>query len=55
MGINDHIFYDLGASSLQYFAIISAISAEFGATEYTAGEIYCYTPREICAYIEKKL
>ena len=55
VGINDHIFYDLGASSLQYFAIISAISAEFGATEYTAGEIYCYTPKEICAYIEKKL
>lgn len=55
VGINSHIFYDLGASSLQYFAIISAISAEFGMTEYSSGEIYCYTPKEICAYIEKKL
>lgn len=55
VGINAHIFYDLGASSLQYFAIISAISAEFGMTEYSTGEIYCYTPKEICAYIEKKL
>ena len=55
VGINSHIFYDLGASSLQYFAIISAISAEFSVTEYNTGEIYCYTPKEICAYLEKKL
>lgn len=55
IGINSHIFYDLGASSLQYFAIVSAISAEFGVTEYNTGEIYCYTPKEICAYLEKKL
>lgn len=55
IGPNAHIFYDLGASSLQYFAIVSAMSAEFGVTEYASGEIYCYTPREICAYLEKKL
>lgn len=55
IGVNSHIFYDLGATSLQYFAIISAISAEFGVTEYNSGEIYCYTPKEICAYLEKKL
>ena len=55
IGANSHIFYDLGASSLQYFAIVSAVSAEFGVTEYNTGEIYCYTPKEICAYLEKKL
>ena len=55
VGTDSHIFYDLGATSLQYFAIISAISAEFGLTQYENGEIYCYTPRELCAYIERNL
>lgn len=55
IGMDSHIFYDLGATSLQYFAIISAISAEFGLTQYENGEIYCYTPKELCAYIERNL
>lgn len=55
IGINDHIFYDLGATSLQYFSIISAISAEFALTQYENGEIYCYTPKELCAYIERNI
>lgn len=55
IGINAHIFYDLGATSLQYFAIISAISAEFSLTQYESGEIYCYTPKELCAYIERNI
>ena len=55
IGTDSHIFYDLGATSLQYFAIISAISGEFGLTQYENGEIYCYTPRELCAYIERNL
>lgn len=52
---NSHIFYDLGATSLQYFAVISAISAQFGLTQYENGEIYCYTPKELCAYIERNI
>ena len=55
IGVDSHIFYDLGATSLQYFALISAISAEFGLTQYENGEIYCYTPKELCAYIERNL
>ena len=55
IGTDSHIFYDLGATSLQYFAIISAISGEFGLTQYENGEIYCYTPKELCAYIERNL
>lgn len=55
IGVNAHIFYDLGATSLQYFAIISAISAEFSLTQYENGEIYCYTPKELCAYIERNI
>ena len=55
IGINAHIFYDLGATSLQYFAIISAISAEFSLAQYESGEIYCYTPKELCAFIERNI
>lgn len=55
IGADSHIFYDLGASSLQYFSIISAISEEFSLTQYNSGEIYCYTPRELCAYIERNI
>lgn len=53
--INDHIFYDLGATSLQYFSIISGICAEFALTQYENGEIYCYTAKELCAFIERNM
>lgn len=52
IGADSHIFYDLGATSLQYFSIISAVSEEFGLSQYSSGEIYCYTARELSAFIE---
>ena len=50
-----HIFYDLGATSIQYFSILSALAEHFAITGYTSGEAYRYTPKEICEYIESKL
>ena len=48
-----HIFYDLGATSIQYFTIITQISEQFGISSYDKNEKYCYTTKEICKYIEK--
>ena len=50
-----HIFYDLGATSIQYFSILSALAEHFSITEYSSTDAYCYTPKEICEYIERKL
>lgn len=50
-----HIFYDLGASSIQYFSILSALAQHFEISEYSSTDTYCYTPKEICEYIERKL
>ena len=52
---NAHIFYDLGATSIQYFSILSAIMDFVHITDYNKGEGYRYTPREICEYIERHL
>ena len=48
-----HIFYDLGATSIQYFSIITRLSEEFSITDYKAGDKYCYTIKDICEYLEK--
>jgi acyl carrier protein len=48
-----HIFYDLGATSIQYFSIITRLSEEFSITDYKAGDKYCYTVKDICEYLEK--
>lgn len=50
-----HIFYDLGATSIQYFSILTALAQEFSITDYNSGETYRYTAKEICQYIEGKL
>ena len=50
-----HIFYDLGATSIQYFSILSALAEHFSITEYSSSDVYRYTPKEICEYIESKL
>ena len=55
VGMNDHIFYDLGATSLQYFSMISEICAEFSLAQYQNGEIYCYTAKELCVFIERNM
>lgn len=50
-----HIFFDLGASSIQYFSILTALSEHFSITGYDKNDKYCYTPKEICEYIERRL
>lgn len=50
-----HIFYDLGATSIQYFSILSALAEAFSVTDYDSGDTYRYTPNEICQYLESKL
>lgn len=55
VGVDAHIFYDLGASSIQYFSVLSALSEHFSIAEYDKNEKYRYTPREICEYIERFL
>ena len=51
IGTNDHIFYDLGATSLQYFSIISDVCTEFSVSQQGNG----YTAKEICAFIERNI
>ena len=55
VGSESHIFYDLGATSIQYFSILSALADHFSITNYSSTDKYCYTPKEICEYIEKSL
>ena len=50
-----HIFYDLGATSIQYFSILTALAEHFSISEYSSSDTYRYTPKEICEYIESKL
>lgn len=52
---DSHIFYDLGATSIQYFSILSALAEFFSITEYSDSDSYRYTPKEICEYIERNL
>ena len=50
-----HIFFDLGGSSIQYFSILTALSEYFELSGYDQTDKYCYTPKEICEYIERRL
>ncbi len=52
---NAHIFYDLGATSIQYFSILSKLAEHFSLAGYDGGDSTCYTPKEISEYIESKL
>ena len=52
---NAHIFYDLGATSIQYFSIITKVSERFNIGQYNQTNKYCYTAKEICEYIEKSI
>ena len=53
--VDTHIFYDLGATSIQYFSILSALSEKFSISNYQKTDTYCYTLKEICEYIEKHI
>lgn len=52
---DSHIFYDLGASSIQYFSIVIKLAEHFNISQESDNEKYSYTPREICEYIERLL
>ena len=53
IGGNDHIFHDLGATSIQYFDILTRLSQKFSITDYKQDDKYCYTLNQICEYLEK--
>ncbi|MBR6548737.1 MAG: AMP-binding protein [Clostridia bacterium] len=55
IGYRDHLFYDLGASSIQYFSILTKLSEHFHVVDYNKNEKYCYTVKEICEYLEKRV
>ncbi len=48
-----HILLDLGATSLQYFEIVSEIASVFAISTYSDKENYRYTVDEFCEYIER--
>jgi acyl carrier protein/acyl-coenzyme A synthetase/AMP-(fatty) acid ligase len=50
-----HIFFDLGGSSIQYFSILTELSKHFEISGYEQTDKYCYTPKEICEYIERRM
>ncbi len=49
-----HIMLDLGADSMQYFSMLSALADEF-SLQASEKENLRYTVREICEYIERHL
>ncbi len=51
--ITDHLFYDLGATSIQYFSVLTRLAEEFSVTDYQKSDKYCYTVKDICEYLEK--
>lgn len=50
-----HIIFDLGASSLQYFSILTKLSKEFSITNYSDSDTYSYTLKDFCKYIEEHI
>ena len=52
---SSHLFYDLGASSIQYFSILSLLAEQFSIENYSKEDSYRYTVKEMCEYIERHL
>lgn len=50
---NAHIIFDLGADSLKYFSVLTALAKEFSVTDYSDKENYRYTVKEFCEYLER--
>ncbi len=50
---DNHIFYDLGATSIQYFDILTRLAQKFSIDDYRQNDKYAYTVNEICKYLEK--
>ena len=52
---NAHMIFDLGADSLKYFSILSALAKEFSVTDYSDKDNYRYTVKEFCEYLERHI
>ena len=52
---DSHIFFDLSATSIEYFSILTKLSEEFSISSYDKNDKYCYTAKEISEYIERYL
>ena len=52
---DSHFFFDLGGTSIQYFSLLGALSEKFEITDVSKNEDYCYTPRDICKFLERFL
>ncbi len=50
-----HVMLELGADSMQYFSLLSALAAEFSLSAPDKQENYCYTLSTICEYIERHI
>lgn len=48
-----HILFDLGATSIEYFSLLSLLANHFSVTQYTDKDSYCYTVNDICKYLER--
>lgn len=55
IGNDAHFINDLGASSLQYFAIAGILSKEFGITAESGTDNLFYTVRECTEFIERSI
>ncbi len=52
---NAHMIFDLGADSLKYFSVLSALAKEFSVTDYSDKDNYRYTVKEFCEYLERHI
>ena len=52
--INANVMLDLGADSMQYFAILTALAEEFSISD-TEKNTFCYTIHEFCQYVERHI
>ncbi len=55
VGLDSHIVLELGATSLQYFSLLSALAEKFRLSGVSERERYRYTVRELAEYIEGRL
>jgi len=52
--IHANVMIDLGADSIQYFAILEALADEFSVSASEKNVMY-YTVHEFCQYIERHM
>lgn len=55
IGPDTHVMHELGATSLQYFSLLTELSKEFPFLDYSDTNNYFYTLRDFCEYIERQI